>query len=325
LFGYDHLEMGGKTPGMLIAPRDVPAFDGALQALMTQRTTMHLEVNAMRREGGEFEAEVALAPIEDGGRLIGMVCDIRDVSLFKEVERLKDAFVSNVSHELRTPIASLRLNSALMRSNPDKQEVYLDRQARDLDRLGNLIDNLLQLSRLDQKQAAIVLMPLDLAGWAQSLLDDFRPLVVDHGLTLQFDPGRHLPPVKADSSFLGQVLVNLLTNAINYTPRGGSITVTMHARRARGKSWAGFSVRDSGPGISPEDQERLFERFFRGSVGRAASARGTGLGLSIAQEIVSLHHGEIEVESSGVAGEGTIFRVWLPARGRPARPAKRHP
>jgi signal transduction histidine kinase len=163
-----------------------------------------------------------------------------------------------------------------------------------------------------------VLRPLNLSQWLPTLLDDYEALAADHDLAIEFVPEPSLPPVNADGGFLAQVLVNLLNNAINYTPPGGKITVKTRRRRAGSKSWAGFSVIDSGPGISPEEQERLFERFFRGSAGRAGRAPGTGLGLSIVQEIVSLHHGRIEVESSGVPGEGAAFHVWLPA-ARPGR------
>jgi signal transduction histidine kinase len=192
-------------------------------------------------------------------------------------------------------------------------DVYLDRQQRDVDRLGQLIEDLLQLSRLDQGRGEITLRPLDLNAWAASLIDEYAILASQHAQTLTLDAEPGLPPIEGDSGFLAQVLGNLLNNAMNYTQPGGIIRVTTLKRRVGQDVWVGFSVSDNGPGISPEDQERLFERFFRGRVGRAASAPGTGLGLSIAREIVSLHHGQIELESSGVPGEGTQFSIWLPA------------
>jgi two-component system phosphate regulon sensor histidine kinase PhoR len=279
---------------------------------MAQQTTMNLDLHAVRKDGVEFDIQLALAPILENRKVVGVVCDIHDVSTFREGERLKDNFVSNVSHELRTPITSMRLNTTLLRGNPEKQDVYLDRLMRDLDRLGQLIEDLLQLSRLDQRRGDLVFRPLDLNAWASSLIEDYRVLAGDKQQTLTLTQQPGLPPVEADGGFLGQVLGNLLNNAINYTPPGGKIFVSTDIREADGKAWAGFTVRDTGPGFLPEEQERLFERFYRGRAGRAARAPGPGLGLALAREIVGLHHGEIEIHSTGIEGEGALFRIWLP-------------
>jgi signal transduction histidine kinase len=111
---------------------------------------------------------------------------------------------------------------------------------------------------------------------------------------------------------LERVLSVLLTNAINYTPAGGRIEVHTHVRCTSEKHWAGFSVSDTGLGISPDEQSHLFERFYRGKAARESGAPGTGLGLATAQEIVERHEGRLEVESEGVPGEGATFTVWLP-------------
>ena len=116
----------------------------------------------------------------------------------------------------------------------------------------------------------------------------------------------------ADEQMTGQVLSAILTNALNYTPAGGTITVSTQVEEAHGRMWTGFAVSDTGPGIPVEDQERLFERFFRGKSGRTSTSPGTGLGLSIAREIIYRHGGRIEVTSAGMPGEGTTFSVWLP-------------
>jgi signal transduction histidine kinase len=110
---------------------------------------------------------------------------------------------------------------------------------------------------------------------------------------------------------ISQSLSILLTNAFNYTPEGGQVTISTTLRHEDGQYWAGLQVRDNGPGIQPEDQVRLFERFYRGNAARESGAPGTGLGLSIAQEIVKRHQGELEVFSEGEIGKGSIFTVWL--------------
>ena len=131
-------------------------------------------------------------------------------------------------------------------------------------------------------------------------------------MTLTIKAFEPLPCALADEQMTGQVLSAILTNALNYTPAGGSVTVSTQIEENKGRIWTGFAVSDTGPGISVEDQERLFERFFRGKTGRASTSPGTGLGLAIAREIVYRHGGRIEVSSAGIPGKGTTFSVWLP-------------
>jgi signal transduction histidine kinase len=121
-----------------------------------------------------------------------------------------------------------------------------------------------------------------------------------------------LPCALADEQMTGQVLSAILTNALNYTPAGGSVLVCTQKEENQGRMWTGFTVSDTGPGIPAEDQERLFERFFRGKTGRASAIPGTGLGLSIASEIITRHGGRIDVSSAGIPGKGATFSVWLP-------------
>ncbi|MCJ7567324.1 MAG: HAMP domain-containing histidine kinase, partial [Anaerolineales bacterium] len=286
-----------------LALKDVKASDDA----------QRLDILASRKDRTTFDAMVNLASIRHDNILQGIVCTIMDISVLKEIERMKDSFVSNVSHELRTPITSLRLNHGLMVINPEKQGVYLDRLDREIDRLNFLIEDLLRLSRLDQGQVQLELIPLDLNSLAAQLVEDRTSLATSKDLTLEFSGNPEIPLVNADNGLMGQVLSVLLTNAMNYTPPGGEIVVQTQAQIQDGRPWAGFSVGDTGPGIDPEEQTKIFDRFFRGKAGRESGAPGTGLGLSIASEIVKRHHGHLDVESTGVPGEGTTFKVWLPA------------
>jgi len=227
--------------------------------------------------------------------------------------RLKDEFVSNVSHELRTPISNLNLHHGLLRSNPGKSEAYLATLERETKRLERIIEDLLQLSRMDQGYAAISLSPVDLNTLAERYVDD-RPLLAEsRGLRLTLDQQPDLPLVQADEGLLGQALSILLTNALNYTPSGGQVVVSTHLREMEGKLWVGLSVSDTGPGIPPAEQARLFERFFRGEAGRESGTPGTGLGLAIVKEIVDRHKGQTEIVSEGVPGKGATFSIWTPA------------
>ena len=311
----------GHTPGDIIgqsllnlSERHQPqAIIEGLREVIEKREPRRVEHTVPRENGAHLDVDIAMAPICDADRLAGIVCSLRDITALKEVERMKDAFVSNVSHELRTPITSLKLNYRLIDMDPANQPIYMERLGREIDRLNTLIEDLLRLSRLDQGQVKLDLAPVDLNELAARYVGDRTPLAGNKGLSLSFNGAPGLPPVQADEGLLGQVLSVLLTNAINYTPPSGQITVTTHTREANGARWVGFRVRDTGPGIDPRDLPHLFERFFRGMVGRNSGIGGTGLGLSIAQEITARHGGHIEVASEGKPGQGAAFTVWLPA------------
>ncbi|HEC23961.1 MAG TPA: PAS domain S-box protein [Chloroflexi bacterium] len=312
-FGYEVDEVYNHSLDSLVKADYAEAVRAALEALIEKHEVQRLEAVARCKGGETFDADIEMAPIKEGQKLVGIVCGLRDISSLKEVARMKEAFVSNVSHELRTPITSLKLNLRLLSLDPERQEVYLERLNREVERLNKIIEDLLRLSRLDQGHVQLHLEPVDLNVLAEQFLSDRSPLAESRGLALNLRKESDLPPVQADAGLLGQVLSIFLTNALNYTPAGGRVTISTQVRRMGGRQWVGLSVSDTGPGIPPEEQSHLFERFFRGKVGRDSGAPGTGLGLAIAREIVDLHRGRIEVDSEGVPGEGTTFTVWLPA------------
>ncbi len=304
---------GQWTVDHIAANSDSTALRKALAEAVEQRRVTRLEITARREDGSTFDAGIALAPFEESNET-RVVCSLRDISALKEVERMKDAFVSNVSHELRTPITSLKLHHNLLRLNPDKQDIYMERLGNEIERLSDIIEGLLTLSRIDHDRVAVQPALVDVDRLVASYITDRSPLAERKGLTLQHEPAGDLPPIEADEGLLGQVLGILLTNAITYTPPGGSVRVRSVAYRNQSGEWVGFSVSDTGPGIPPEDEPHLFERFFRGQAAKQSGAPGTGLGLAIAREIVNRHDGRIEVRNNGPSGQGATFSVWLPAR-----------
>jgi|GEM_PF-1631956 len=287
-------------------------YQTALESL-TPGQVWEGQTKVRRKDGSTYDAAMTIAPVRDTqGTIRLLVASMRDITPLKEVERAKDQFVSNVSHELRTPITSLNLNQELLRRNPAGQDLYLQRIARETDRLNDLIESLLRLSRLDQGSVQLELKPLDLNALAAQYVDDRSPLAESRGLSLICGNAQGIPLVMADSGLLGQALSVLLTNALNYTPTGGHVAISTYQREVNGRSWAGISVSDTGPGIPQTELTQLFTRFFRGSVGRKSGAPGTGLGLAIAKEIVERHKGQIEIFSEGIPGKGTSFTIWLP-------------
>jgi two-component system phosphate regulon sensor histidine kinase PhoR len=312
LYGYDIDEVHGRPLISLIDREDADRVVNALQAVSNQLTTQRLEVKTVRSDGRTFDTGMALAPIKDEVFMKGIVCSIRDISPLKEIERMKDAFVSNVSHELRTPVTSLKLNLKLLELSPEKQSTYVEKLRRDTDRLNNIIEDLLDLSRLEQDRLRVEVKSVNLNVLASQHVQDRTALAQARSITLTYQGAPGLPPVAGDEQLLEQILSVLLTNALNYTQPGGVVEVRTFERVEGDTSWVGFSVRDDGPGISPQDQAHLFERFYRGSAGVKSGFPGTGLGLAIAREIVERHAGHIEVKSNGVPGEGATFTVWLP-------------
>ncbi|CAG0928906.1 two-component system, NarL family, sensor histidine kinase EvgS [Thermoflexales bacterium] len=223
-----------------------------------------------------------------------------------ELDRLKSKFVSDVSHELRTPIANLKLHVELLEHGRiEKRDHYLDVVRQQSRRLGQLVDDILNLSRLEMGRERVALGPVDLNFVVEQIVAAHRPRAEAAGLTLSFEPVPDLQPVSGEVNQLAQVVTNLLINALNYTPRGSVRVSTLQTGLE-----ACLQVEDSGVGIDPEDLPNIFDRFYRGRRSQRSETPGTGLGLAIVKEIVDLHAGRIEVLSR--VKQGTTFKVWLP-------------
>jgi PAS domain S-box-containing protein len=264
-----------------------------------------------RKDGFLYNAALTIAPVFDlDGQISGYVGIQRDISQQKELDRLKDEFVSNVSHELRTPIANVKLYIGLLtRGKPEKYDDYLQTLRREAARLEKLIEDLLDLSRLDLGRQPIILAPTDINQLAAQLIADRTALAASHELLIDYRAESPLPFVLVDPEMLSQVLSNLLTNAVNYTPPGGLITISSAARQRDGQSWITLTIQDTGPGILPHERMHIFERFYRGEAGRKSGAPGTGLGLAISAQIMNKLGGSITVDSPYTGG--AAFTVWL--------------
>ncbi|MBF8255270.1 MAG: hypothetical protein HW375_177 [Anaerolineales bacterium] len=316
LNGYLPGEAVGQPAGLLdsqMHPEEI--FADLWQTVLGGRTWRGELVNR-RKDGSTYDVALTATPLTDETRAVtNIVSVLYDISAMKEVERLKSQFVSDVSHELRTPLTNIRLYLDLLRGTTDrtKTERYLDTLSRESDRLAYLIDDLLSLSRLDAGAVTPDLRAVDINRLLGSLVDDRRALATKRGLelTLEWDPT--LPLARGDERLLSQVFTNLLTNAMNYTPDQGHVTVRTRTEDGTGGPWVAAVVSDNGPGIPAEEQPMIFRRFFRGRASRATGAAGTGLGLAICRDIIDLHGGRITLESEGIPGKGACFTVWLPA------------
>lgn len=307
------LHKGDVVIGVLnVEAYQVGALDGEdlrLLTLLADQVSVAIENAALydrlRRHSEELEAIVGERTAELSEAL----------AKAQEADRLKTQFVSDVSHELRTPLSNIQLYVELLeRAKEARRPDYLDTLARETDRLVALIEDLLSISRLDADSMPMEFRPLDLNELSAALVDDRRRLFSEKGLSLRWLPSQQQVFVRADTQLLSQVIANLMTNAMHYTPRGGDVKVKTEA--AGGDNWVKLSVEDTGLGIPEGELDQLFTRFFRGSASRQMGTPGTGLGLAICKEIIDRHQGRIAVESD--PGEGSKFTVWLPKVAEPA-------
>ena len=228
----------------------------------------------------------------------------------RDRDRSRD-FLADVSHELRTPLAALRtFNQLLMETagdDPDARAEFLESSAGQIERLDWLAQNLLELSKLDSGLVLLDLRPEDVRGTIESAVDQQRTAAERKGITLLATvPDRPLR-IRHDPPRVGQIVSNLVGNAIKFTPSGGEVRILA---RAEADGGARIEVVDTGVGMAPEELPYIFDRFYRGSEANEARSTGSGLGLAIVKSIVDMHHGSIAVESR--RGVGSRFVVELP-------------
>ncbi|MFC6519502.1 ATP-binding protein [Undibacterium arcticum] len=228
-----------------------------------------------------------------------------------EFDHMKDDFISSVTHELRTPLTSIRAFSEILRDHPDlaaaKRNDYLDIVIKESERLTRLINDVLDLAKIESGRAEWHAAPLDLKQVIEDSVSATSQLFKEKRIQLELSLPPHLPQVFADHDRLMQVMLNLLSNAVKFCDRAaGRIAVSLEAERNQLR----VAVRDNGPGVRPQDQELIFHKFRQGGDALIGKPKGTGLGLPISREIISHFGGKLWVESR--PGEGALFAFTLP-------------
>ncbi len=258
---------------------------------------------------------VHLAPVILQNEFLGTVSIFRDITHEVEVERLKSEFVATVSHELRTPMTSIRgyVDLLLMGAAGALNEMqtnFLNVIKSNTDRLNALVADLLDISRIEAGRVSLTPQPINLVHLAEESLNEIRRRSQQENKLMDFslETEPDLPMAFGDAERIRQILDNLLENAYSYTPAGGRVQVRLH----RSNSELQVDVQDNGIGIPPQEQARVFERFYRGENPLVIETPGTGLGLSIVRQLVEMHGGRIWVTSTGVYGEGSTFSFTLP-------------
>jgi signal transduction histidine kinase len=294
-----------------------PGFSALVEAARLGQAESR-EWTYVRDDRTEFPVALSVTKrVDESGETIGYLFVASDISQAREVARLKDEFVGLISHELRTPLSSILGYLELMRDddvNPlsEEQEQYLGVAERNAHRLLRLVGDLLFTAQVESGKFPLDLKDVALEHIVTAAVESARPVATNAGITIIEEVLDATPVTYGDAVRLGQVCDNLISNAIKFTPQGGTVTVSL----ARTERDAVITVRDTGMGIPESELDQLFARFFRASTATRNAVPGVGLGLTITKAIVTAHHGAMEVISE--EGVGTEFRVTIPLAARPA-------
>jgi two-component system phosphate regulon sensor histidine kinase PhoR len=265
--------------------------------------TKQKQTGVVQLAGGKQYFELTAAPLSDGALVM-----VQDVTNIRRLERVRQDFIANISHELRTPIASCKaIVETLQNGAIDDKKVaedFLQRLQVETDKLAQMVNELGELSRIESGELALRLEPVAIAAIITRVTERLKTQADRARLKVSIDIRGDMPAVMGDTNRIEQVLVNLVHNAIKFTPQDGKIIVSS----AAGDDKILVSVRDTGIGIPEDDLPHIFERFYK--VDKARSGGGTGLGLAIAKHIVQAHGGDIRVES--MLGKGSTFTFTLP-------------
>ncbi len=286
-----------------------PELNDLIQATLADKKGHRRSLSPLGQPGKTFQVQSSSVQYpENGGE--GVIVVFHDVTDLKHLERVRQDFVANVSHELRTPLTGIKGYVEALRDgglqNPVQAEQFLGVIQRHSERMDKIVSDLLLLSEIESADRVLQSETVHLPELLRTAVETLRPLAEGKKQSLRVEPLEGLPTLRADSQKIHQVMINLLHNAISYTPEGGSIAV----EAIPVSEGVEISVIDNGIGIPPDDLPRIFERFYRVDKGRSRELGGTGLGLSIVKHIVEAHGGQIRVESK--PGKGSRFTFFLP-------------
>ncbi|MFL5305636.1 MAG: ATP-binding protein [Polyangia bacterium] len=308
-----------------------PDAEGRAALELIRNADLHAILDRARSGGGAATGEIEVTGPKPRRLLVhaaalpsidrkpqGILAVFVDVSEIRRLETLRKDFVANVSHELRTPITAVRSAVDTLRltmaGDPDASERFVDIIDRNAQRLGSLVEDLLDLSRIESKEYRPEAAAVPVRAVSEQVVALLRPRIEEKNFVVRNEIAADLPPARADRKGLEQVFTNLLDNAVKYCGPGTTVSL----RATRNGSQLRIEVADTGPGIEPRHLPRLFERFYRVDSGRSREMGGTGLGLSIVKHLIEAMGGTIGVDS--MPGKGSTFWMNLPlfeSRGDP--------
>jgi PAS domain S-box-containing protein len=322
LFGYSKDDVIGKHLSILLPPERFHELEEMRAKVQISGALRDIEVRSKKKDGVIIYLSLSVSPIRDlEGKIVGFLRVAKDITekkryerRLKELDKMKSDFVSNVSHELRTPLTSIKgsvdnMLDGLTGSLNEKQVRYLSRIKSNTDRLSRLINDLLDLSRIEAGRVEVRPTTLPLAALAEEVAEHMKALAAEKLIRIEVPSPDPSVTVWADRDKVTQVLMNLIGNAVKFTPRDGKVTVALEKN---GNDYIQISVADTGPGILPEERNRIFSKFYQVASIDKQKPKGSGLGLAISKALVEMHGGKIWMESE--VGRGSTFYFTLPAQ-----------
>ena len=305
----------------------VPLFNRAQQVMGVLYLDTRASVVIFNREDSDFLmafANYAAIAIENAALFLEAAAKARaeeELRQARKMEQIKSDLIAVVSHDVRTPLTSIKSYAEILQDDfdtiePARRRHFLEIINREADRLSRLVTNYLDLQKIEAGMMRLAIAPLEVAALVEESMEAFEGAALEKAVALSRTMAPSLPAVRGDRDRLLQVFANLLSNALKFTPPGGSVTVTARPALLQGRGRAvEITVKDTGEGIPADKIDALFQRFaqLHTATEEQSQKKGTGLGLVFAKEIVELHGGKISAESR--AGEGAAFRVMLPVDG----------
>lgn len=319
MYGYTPKEAIGKNIKDLIVPKNkYKEVDDIMDKVLSGQRVADFQTVRSRKNGISFDASITFSPIHENGKVVGVSVIARDITKERQIDQMKTEFVSLASHQLRTPLTTIKwyLEFILDKSAgplSKDQEGYIKDVYESNENMIALVNALLNVSRLESGRLKIEPVSTNLYTLIENVIKELSPQIKQGGLVVTNKASQDIEKIKVDPQLVTNVYMNLITNSIKYTPEKGKITVDI---KKEGQ-YLISSVTDSGIGIPTEEQEHIFERFFRGSNVSNTTLGSTGLGLYLAKKIVETSGGKIWFESK--VGKGSTFYFSLPISGSPAR------
>jgi PAS domain S-box-containing protein len=322
IFGYNKEEAIGQSLAILLPVNRPGELEDIKNKVRLTGLLRNLEVRRKRKDGTIIEVALAISPVKDKvDNIIGFLHLAKDITekkryerRLRELDKMKSDFVSNVSHELRTPLTAIKgsvdnMLDGITGPLNEKQGRYLSRIKSNADRLTRLINNILDLSRIEAGKIDLRPANFSVVPLAKEVAEVLRAVAAEKLISLEVTSPDDGVNAWADRDKVTQVLMNLIGNAVKFTPEHGKVTVGVERN---GNDWVQVSVADTGPGIVPEEGNKIFAKFYQIAQAANQKTKGTGLGLAISKALVEMHGGKIWVESE--IGRGCTVSFTLPVR-----------
>ena len=322
IFGYSKEEIIGKSLALLALPGHPIELADLRTKVEITGPMRNLEARRRRKDGAIINVALAVSPIKDkDDQIVGFLYIAKDITEAKRYERrlrqldhMKSDFVSNVSHELRTPLTAIKgsvdnMLDGITGSLNERQTRYLTRIKSNADRLGRLINEILDLSRIESGKIEIVPTSLPMVSLAKEVAEVLRPVAAEKLILLEVSQPSDEVIAWADRDKITQVIVNLVGNAVKFTPSHGSVTIAVSKDEHDSVQ---VSISDTGPGIPADEVDKIFDKFYQVARVNKEKTKGAGLGLAISRALVEMHGGRLWIESE--AGKGSIFSFTIPGR-----------